>query len=747
MTTKFLLPLLAAGTLASHARLAAWYPLDEPTAAAASENIGGNDGTLIGTDFITQGHPSASNVLGTSYLLTKGGALNLGSNTAVQPTDQFTISFFYQPGTFDAFDRILESQSTNTNAQDGIRIDTSGQGNRLRVLIRSNAAANTQLTHPTVLKNDGTWYFCAVRYDSTLGDGSALKLTVVEMDGAPIDEASITAGTSNATALNTGAIAQPHALETILGSETLDGTGANTLNAALDEFAFYDNSDSEGVLTDAQLANGANFGPSGVEIVTAFTTDSETASAGNPATLSWSLNEPFDSISLIDDQGNSTDLGPLTTAGSGTTTVAPTQSTTYYLRGVSGDAANVHVLKIISGAAPEIVSFTSSAPIVPVDGEVNLIFGVNGAETLTLDPGGLDVTTQTSTTLTVSETTTFTLTATNSFGTASEQIIVTATDGPIPTHSYSAATPSNSFSLWQEPIANRTMNLTALNLDNPLALPSPKTNFTAAYRSDGGPSGGTVGAFQFVDSSFEIWFRPSDITTDHQVIFETGGGQNGLGVLLNEDGLRFIGSALNVRTLDEVISLEGFDFSDFIQVVFSVGTETDTFTATVRDTSGNMITSTATGDVVFGGNGATAFNWGAGVIGVTENNLGGRTEAVDASPEGLTPFAGEIALINVYDRILSEAEIEATFRAVATNASSSGEQNAITNISYDGTNLITLTWNSRNGSTYDVEISNDLSDWTPLDQEITASDSETTQNFGVLPGQKKSFFRIIEVTP
>ena len=60
---------------------------------------------------------------------------------------------------------------------------------------------------------------------------------------------------------------------------------------------------------------------------------------------------------------------------------------------------------------------------------------------------------------------------------------------------------------------------------------------------------------------------------------------------------------------------------------------------------------------------------------------------------------------------------------------------------------LTLTWNSRNGVTYDVEISNDLSDWTPLDQEITASDSETTQNFGVLPGQKKSFFRIIEVTP
>ncbi|MEN8773771.1 MAG: LamG-like jellyroll fold domain-containing protein [Akkermansiaceae bacterium] len=747
MTPKLFLPLALLSTFTANAKLAAWYPLDEPSSATASENILGNGANLIGPDFIAQGHPSASSVLGTSYLLAKGGALNLGSNTSVQPTDQFTISFFYQPGTFDAFDRILESQNTNTNAQNGIRIDAGGTGNRVRVLIRSNAAANTQLTHPTDLKNDGTWYFCAVRYDSTLGDGSALKLTVVELNGTPIDEAAITAGTSEAAVLNTGSISQPHAIETILGSENLEGTGANTLNAALDEFAFYDNSDNEGVLTDIQLADGANFGPSGVEIITSFTTDSGTASAGNPATLSWSINEPFDSLTLIDNQGGTTDLGPLTNAGSGTTTVAPTESTTYYLRGVSGEAANVHVLKIISGAAPEIVSFTASRPIVTAGGEVDLIFGVNGAETLTLDPGGIDVTSQTSTTLTVSETTTFTLNATNSFGTTSEQLIVTATSGPIPAHSYNAATPTNTLNLWQEPIANRTMNLTGLSLDSPLALESPNTNISATYRSDGGPTGGSVSAFQFIDASFEIWFRPADITTDHQVIFETGGGQNGISVLLSENGLRFIGSSLDVRTLDEVVSLDGVDFSDFVQVIFSVGTETDTFAATVRDTTGMVLTTTATGDVSLGGNGATSFNWGAGAIGLTENNLGGRTEAADASPEGLSPFAGEIAIINVYDSFLSEAETEAAFQSVATGVTPGSGQNTITSISSNGTDQVTLTWNSRDGVTYDVEISGGLRDWAPLEQTVTATGSETTKDFDVTPGQAKSFFRIIEVSP
>lgn len=743
MKLKTLLPLVLATQFNAQAKLAAWYPLDGPTSTTASENVAGNSAAFIGSNFIEQTHPSSSDTLGTSYLFTKGGALNLGADAAVQPTDQFTISFFFQPATLDAFDRILESQSGNANTQDGIRIDTGGQGNQVRVLIRSNSAANTLVTHPTILKNDGTWYFCAIRYDSTLGDGSALKSTVVELDGTPVDEAAIANNTSTAAALNTGAITAPHALETILGSDNLTGTGNNTLNGALDEFAFFDNSDGQGVLTDAQLADGANFGPSGTELINSFMSNQETASPSDPATLSWNINEPFDSLILTDDFGNETDLAPLTTGGSGTTNISPSQSTIYYLRGISGDVINVHVLQITSSTPPQITSFTSSSPLAPVGGEIDLTFETIGSDNLTLDPGNIDLTGQTGTSLTLSETTTFTLTATNSFGSTSQDLTVSTTNLPIPNHSYLAFNPSNTEATWTDFIGSRDMNIFALALESPVT--SANTNITAAYRTDGDPSGSTATAFQFPEASFEIWFRPSEITADHQVIFETGGGRNGFSILLNEDGLRFLGSADDIRSLDQVIPLDTLNFNDFVQVVFSQNTVTDTFSATVRDTSGAVITNTTSADIFFGGNGATAFNWGTGVIGVSDNNLGGRTEAADVSPAGLSPFSGEIAIINVYNSILDETEIEDLFNSIAST--SLGQLNAITNISYNGSNQVTLTWNSQEGVNYDLQFSSNLENWTPSGQAMVAESSETTRTFSVFPNQTKSFFRIAEVLP
>ncbi len=70
-------------------------------------------------------------------------------------------------------------------------------------------------------------------------------------------------------------------------------------------------------------------------------------------------------------------------------------------------------------------------------------------------------------------------------------------------------------------------------------------------------------------------------------------------------------------------------------------------------------------DVLIGGNGAVVFAYGSGGLG-GDNNLGGRTEAADVNPEGLTGFAGEIAILNIYDSILSSDDIQLAFDAVAT---------------------------------------------------------------------------------
>ena len=761
--SNLLLLLSLALSLPVSAKLAAWYPLDESAASGATittENVAGNSATIVGIDpdpafnSVMKEHPSATQALGTSYLLNggdfNGGVISLGANSAVQPTDQFTFTCFYQPGAFSPFDRVFESLDGNSPEQNGIRIDLGTSGDRVRFLARDGSGSTTNVTHPLTLKNDGRWYFCAFRYDSASVDGTPLRITVLELDGSTIDEAAIAAATNGPANVNTGALSSTHALETLIGSSFTTGGGGNSLNGAFDELAFYDNSDGNGVLSDAELATNAQFGPSGVELITSFTTDLLSTSPGNPATLRWNITEPFDSLILDDGNGTTTDLVPLTSAGSGTTTVSPTETTTYYLKGINGDIQNTHAIKILSGAAPEITSFIASSPVVQTGSSVELNWAVIGADTLTLDPGMTDVSALSTTTVTVAENTTYILSATNGFGTTTAEVTVAAFDGIVPAHLYNAGTETNTDSTWFDQIVGKNMNVIGLFRNFPLATESPNTNITAAYSAEGPGVGAAVGAFQFAQSTFEIWLRPGTITADHGVIFETGGGQNGLAALVNENGLRFIGSAVNVRNLDLVVSLGGLNLTDFIQVVFSHDTTSDSFSVSVRDTFGAVRTASATASVIMGGNGAVVSAWGSNGVAAEPNNLGGNTEIEGASPAGLTSFLGEIAIINVYDQLLDETQIKAAFDSVATiTAPPQGGLNAITTITYDGASNVTLTWNSQSGTTYDAEFSTSLAPetWFALEQPVTATEAETTNAFIIPANQKKFFFRIIETTP
>ena len=748
---SLLLLLVASST--AHAKLVAWYPFDEPPAAPDIVNeIAGdsNDAFTIGFDpdapefsFLTRGHPSARPNLGTAYLLAKGGGVELGNAPTVQPTDKFTIAFWVQPFTLDAFDRFLESQAGNGNDQDGIRIDM-GSGNVVRVLVRdANGATNTQFNHPTTLSNDGTWYFVAFRYDSE-GD-APFQLTVVEHTGDAVDEAAITSATGGPATLNTGPLHTPHGNDTLIGVENNGGTGGNSLNAALDELAFYDNSDGNGVLTDAQLADVYNFGPSGVQLIETFTTDKASVSPGNPAALSWTVAEPFDTLVLDDGLGNVTDVAAMTTAGAGTFAVSPSETTTYKLVAIRGEAANTYTLRVLAGAAPDIDSFTASAELIKGGDSVDLSWLVTGAESISLDGGvAADVTGTTTISAAPSETTTYTLSATNGFGTSTAVVTVTVVSGPIPAHRYNAADAGNDDINWADGVSNKNMNVNGVFLETPLAIPSANTNLTVAYTSEGGLVGASVGAYQFPDFTAEIWLRPGELTSDHGVIFETGGGQNGLAALMTDREIRFIGSAGDERTLDLKVSLTGLVLDDFLQLVFSTSGGEDTFEVSIRDTFGNVKTASEVANVILGGNGATLFAYGAGGLG-GDNNLGGRTEAADVNPEGLSSFVGEIALINIYDIVLSTSEIEEAFQAIATNVGVPPviAPFVISQADYDAAaSSLTLTWDSADGESYGAQFSTDLEEWFDLDGPFPGTGSKTTQTLTLPPNQAQFYVRI-----
>jgi hypothetical protein len=747
---------LCLATYSASAKLVAWYPMNESDEVPASvtENVAANHAAMVGYDVdpavVTRIYPSARPDLGTAYRFDKGGALNLTADAAVQSTDKFTISFWFQPLTFDAFDRYFESLMGNAAAQDGIRIDMgAAPGNKIRVLVRDGSGGTTQSSHPLTLKNDGTWYFFAFRYDSAGVDNPAFKMTAIEETGAAVDAAAIASGTAGPnTVTTTAALHYPHGLNTgtMIGSENVGATGGNTYNGGIDEIAFFDNSDGNGVLSDAALADVYNFGPSGVDLITSFTSNAASVEPGGTATFSWNVTDPLDSLSLIDSEGNVTNVAPDTTAGAGSRAVTLTSTTTYWLKAVSSGAENTSTKTILAGAPPLITSFNAATNVLQNGSSIDLNWTVAGAVSLSLDPGATDVTGLTTSTVTPTETTTYTLSANNAFGTSTADFTVLVFDGPIPAFRYVASTVGNTEVSWQDEIGSRDWGLTGALYNSPLVAASDNTNISASYSTNGGISGGVASAFQAPDLTAEFWIRPAALTADHQHIFESGGGQNGLAVLMNDSTFRFIGSAANVRTLDITVPVAGLNLADFIQIVFSTSATSDAFEVAVRDTFGNVRTASVTADVSLGGNGAGLFYWGAGALG-GDNNLGGRTELPDVNPEGLSGFAGEIGIINFYERLLSEAEIQTAFDVVATTVDPpSTIPFMITNVERDSfTNEITLTWNSIDGHLYDSEFSTNLVDWFNLNQSANAVSDETTKVFTLPPNQPQFYIRLLDI--
>ncbi|MDA7931856.1 hypothetical protein N9B42_02695 [Akkermansiaceae bacterium] len=486
-----------------------------------------------------------------------------------------------------------------------------------------------------------------------------------------------------------------------------------------------------------------------VQLITSFTTDTESASSENPATLSWEVIEPFDSFTLDDGNGNNTDLAPLTTAGAGSTTVTPSETTTYSIIVVQGENSQTFSLTIFSGEAPQISSFTSFSNVISQGSSVDLNWEVVGASSLTLDPGATDVTGTTTINLTPAETTTYTLTATNDFGSTTEIVPVEVLAGPMPTNRNIASSTGNTDGLWLDQIGNRNWTMTGALRNSPLTAPSQSTNINAAYTIGGADNGGSTDSYQYAELTAEIWFRPGTLTADHQTIFETGGGQNGIGALITDTAIRLIGTAGNVRNVDVTLPTAGLNLDDFIQLVISNNSATSQFTASVRDTFGNVLTVSETADVLVGVNGAGIFIRASGALGGVAGNLGGSTDTAAEAPAGRTEFTGEIAIINVYDSVLETADIESAFSRVAT-VTQGITGLAVTAITFDTTNDdLTLTWNSISGKSYSVEFSTSLKadEWFNLDGPFIADSRETTETVSLPADRPRFFVRVLENTP
>lgn len=743
--TSPLLPAAAASAVlclvsaVARADLAAHYPLDEAVddEGPAVDAAGGNPGALINPFAVFRGEESARPVLGTAYVFDTTGGLDLGTAPAVRPADRFTITFWIRPDTLNDFDRFYESLAGTGNDGNGMRIDLGGApGDSVRVLLRDgNGATNTQVTHSLDLFNDGTWFFVAVRYDSTVGDGTGLKLTVLEETGIDATADDIAFATESPGSLGTGPI-NVHAAGAWIAADDPAANGTNDYGGGLDDLAFFDDSDGNGVLTDAALAQVFNLGAATARVVESFTADPAVAAPGAAVTLSWKVGD-FDTL-VIDGIGDVS--GATNAAGEGSVEVMPDESGTWILRAGRGALEDTASVAVIVGETPTISRFqVEGRSIVEIGTPVTLGWEVLGAASLTLNPGGVDVTGQVEVEVTPTATTTYELVATNAFGSISEEVTVTAFAFPPPAHRFDAASADNSDGQWIDEIGGNHWNLT--DAARMTGLASAGTSLTAAYRLVGDEfsvaRGGAAGGFPVGDRSTEVWIRPGELDERWQVVFENGGGQNGASILISDAAIRFLGSAGDVRTIDLEIPVAGLNLDDFLQIVYAIDDDGDVFEASVRDTFGNVRTAGGMGNVSRGGNGAGLFTWASGALGATTINLGGRTEAPDALPADfdLFVFTGEIALVNIYAATLRDDQIAEAFAAVATVVAPPADAFRITRVEFDGvTDQITLTWTSAPGVVYAIDYATNLLDWVEWTDATGAEGAAATTETIAVPG-------------
>ena len=185
-------------------------------------------------------------------------------------------------------------------------------------------------------------------------------------------------------------------------------------------------------------------------------------------------------------------------------------------------------------------------------------------------------------------------------------------------------------------------------------------------------------------ASFEFWIKPDNLTTSHQMIFETGGVNRGFSLSLwgNELKLGIKTGQDGYQDPPDILThtLSPADITDFLQVVITVEDSTDQASLYVNPLS-ESAPSTAKASTGAGG------WWGTDCLGTSDSSLGGKNAAGTSAPElgggssqsgdtwygnstNFVGYEGQTGIVRVYNDILTGSEVEDNFDAV--KAASSG---------------------------------------------------------------------------
>jgi hypothetical protein len=377
-------------------------------------------------------------------------------------------------------------------------------------------------------------------------------------------------------------------------------------------------------------------------------------SSGQSSTLGWTASN-FDSLTL--------DPGAVDVTALSQFAVSPVATTTYTLRAQKGNVTVSSEVTVVVDELPEIVSFTGSDLLIAPGDSLDLEWSVSGAETVMISPQPGSVSLTGSATVSPASSTTYILTATNGTGsvTAEVEVVVDAIAAAV-IHSWDPSLPGQTSGALLDSIGGKNFDLTGGVLLTDLT--SENTSLTAAVSrvNPAATTGGDMGqGFPLASTSYEFWIRPGALNNDPQVVFETGGGAEGSCLLLTSDAVRFLHSTEGITTIDFEVPFFQINPSDFVHLVVTIDAVTQEIALYVKGAAGGVESATAAGLIGSPDGRASLFTW-SGFGGAAGDNLGGTAGVV---PLGISTFAGEVSLSRIYDRALSEAEVETVYLEIA----------------------------------------------------------------------------------
>jgi arylsulfatase A-like enzyme len=225
-------------------------------------------------------------------------------------------------------------------------------------------------------------------------------------------------------------------------------------------------------------------------------------------------------------------------------------------------------------------------------------------------------------------------------------------------HEWDVGAPMGSDSSWIDPVGSKDLAMAASGggATSVVFTPDTRVNLSRAYTAtNANLNAGAGSGLPTASYTFEWWLYFNGSISPGEVIFETGGGANGLGLFTTANGLEFATASVTTDG-DAVVelSLVGLDLTHYIQVigVFDVSTGEITLEAKDVDGASQSLSEISTLPLGLGeGNGLSLFAGGNGNFGNTGGSIGGSAATGVSLPSSPDVFSGAIGLFRIWDGV------------------------------------------------------------------------------------------------